>query len=221
MSVTGYGRSIQPVSEWRLAYVAAMAAGLFLVSVGFVVGSRRTGAGRDARRPSVLLGASLIGSVVVAGALATYLGTTALVLPEGAVILHVTVTDGMIALEPATVPAGEVYFIRSQRGYRYQGPFLESGTFDGTAGHTFRGPLTDTQVAMLGGGQLPNGMILADQFAMTPSGQPVPWPAPDEFGGHESLAAGRYAWWTVEVGDFPGHARFKDMVLFTVVEDRS
>ena len=35
-----------------------------------------------------------------------YSGTPALVIPEGAVILHVTVTDGMITPEPATVPAG-------------------------------------------------------------------------------------------------------------------
>jgi len=151
-----------------------------------------------------------------------YSGTPALVIPEGAVILHVTVTDGMITPEPATVPAGEIYFIRSQRGYRFDRPFLESGTGpDGTAGHIFRGPLTDADVTKLKSGQFPNGSRLADQFALVPSGQPVPWPTPDEFGGHELPAAGRCAWWTVEVGDFPGRARFKDLVFFTVVEDRS
>lgn len=214
-------RSLQPVGEWRLAYVAAVAASLFLVSVGFVVGSRPAGVGGDARRPSVMLGASFIGSVVVAGALALYLGTTALVIPEGAVILHVTMTDGIITLEPATVPAGEIHFIRSQRGHRYEGPNLVSGTGpQGTAGHVFHGPLTDADVAMLESGQLLDGATLVEMYREMPSGEPGPWPTPDEYGGHESLAAGRYAWWTLEIGDFPGHARFRDLVFFTVNEAR-
>lgn len=213
-------RSLQPVAEWRLAYVAAVAAGLVLASVGFLAGSRRVGLGRDARRASVVLGASLVGSVVIAGGLAIYLGTTALVIPEGAVILHVTMTDGMITLEPATVPAGEIHFIRSQRGHRYEGPFLESGTGpQGTAGDIFHGPLTDADVAMLESGRPPGGQSVAEMYAGTPPGEPPPWPTPDEYGGHGSLAAGRYAWWTLEIGDFPGHARFRDLVFFTVTED--
>lgn len=210
-------RSLQPVAEWRLAYVAAVAAGLVLVPVGFLAGSRRVGPGRNARRASVVLGASLVGSVVIAGGLAIYLGTTALVIPEGAVILHVTMTDGMITLEPATVPADEIHFIRSQRGHRYEGPFLEYGT--GPQGTAFLGPLTDADVAMLESGRLPDGQSVSEMYAGTPPGEPPPWPTPDEYGGHQRLVAGRYAWWTLEIGDFPGHARFRDLVFFTVTGD--
>ena len=218
----GGWRSVQPVGEWRLAYVSAVAAGLFLVSVGFLVASGRAGIGRDARRPSVMLGASLSGSVVVAGALAMYLGTTAVVIPEGSVILHVTMTDGIITLEPATVPAGEIHFIRSQRGHRYEGPFFVSGTGpQGTAGHVFHDPLADADVAMLESGKLPNGLTPAEVYgANAIVGEPPPWLTRDEYGGQASLAAGRYAWWTLEIGDFPGRARFRDLVFFTVGEDR-
>jgi hypothetical protein len=129
----------------------------------------------------------------------------------------VTVTDGLITVDPATVPAGEVHFIHSQRGHRYAGPFLESGTGpDLIDGRLVRGPLTDDDVAMLQSGRLPHGRNLAEEQSRTPAGEPPPWPTADEYGGHEWLAAGRYAWWTLEVGDFPGGVRFKDLVIFRV-----
>ena len=209
-------RSLTPVGEWRVGCAASVAAGMISASLGYVVGGRRSDAGRQAR-PVVVLGASVPGSAVFATVLAIYLGTTALVIPEGAVILHVTVTDGKVALDPATIPAGEVHFIRSQRGHRYDGPFFVSGTGpQGTAGHIFEGPLTDADVAKLQLGQLPGGTSLVEIYGDMPAGEPVPWPTPDEYGGRESLAPGRYAWWTLEVGDFPGGVRFRDVALFTV-----
>jgi hypothetical protein len=209
--------SLLPVSEWRIAFGASAAAGLFLPAVGWVVGGRLGAASRRIRRPILVLGSTLAGSLVMGATLALVLGATKLVIPEGAVILHVTVTDGEISLEPATVPAGEVYFIRSQRGHRFEGPFLESGTGPEAAdGRILRGPLSDEDVARLQSGQLPQGRDLAEEAANTPVGEPPAWPTPDEFGGNEWLAAGRYAWWTLEVVDFPGNVRIRDVVIFTV-----
>ena len=204
-------RSLQPVYEWRAALAVCVAASLFAPAVGFAIGRWWSGRRGDARGSAVLVGASLVAAIVIAGGLAVCLGTTSLVIPEGSVILRVTVTDGMITVEPATVPAGEIHVIRSQRGTPYDGPFLESGTGpSGEGGHIYRGPLTDADIAALEQGELPDGTTVAELYGDMPAGGSAPWPTPDEYGGHESLAPGRYAWWTLEVGDFPGRARTKD-----------
>jgi hypothetical protein len=216
-SEAGWGgfRSIESVFDWRLGYAACVAAGLFAVAVGYVVAGMLAGrADREPRRPWRLLGGALVGSIVVGGSLAVVLGSSALVIPEGSVILHVTMTDGTISLEPAAVPAGEVHFIRTQRGTRFDGPFMASGTGpQGVAGAIFHGPLTDADIAGLREGRLPDGMTVAEMYASVPPGEPAPWPTPDEYGGHERLEPGRYAWWTLEVTD-AGGPRMKDLVFF-------
>jgi len=212
---SGWGmfRSIEPVSHWRLAYLASVGGGLFAVAVGYVVAGRLS-ARREPHRPWLALFGALAGSVTAAAALAVLLGTTALVIPEGAVVLHVTVTDGSITLEPTSVPAGEVYFIRSQRGQPYDGPFMESGTGpQGVSGAIFHGPLSDADVAGLEEGRLPDGSSVAELYGTIEPGPLPPWPAPDEFGGHERLDPGRYAWWTLEVTE-PGGPRMRDLVFF-------
>jgi hypothetical protein len=215
-SEAGWGgfRSIFAVADWRLSVAAFLAAGLFAVAAGYLLAGRlRREPERAPRRPWLFLAGALVGSLTAGVALAAWLGTTALVIPEGAVILRVTVTDGMISLEPPAVPAGEVHVIRSQRGRRFDGPFMESGTGPrGVAGHIFHGPLTDADVAGLRAGRLPGGSTVAEVYAGVPQGEPAPWPTPDEYGGHQRLEPGRYAWWTLEVGaDGP---RMKDLVIF-------
>lgn len=215
-SEAGWGgfRSIEPVASWRLEYAACVAAGLFAVAVGYVVAG--TLAGRNDREPHRswrLLGVALVGSIVVGGSLAAVLGSSALVIPEGSVILHVTMTDGMISVEPAAVPAGEVHFVRTQRGTRFDGPFMASGTGpQGVAGAITHGPLTDADIAGLREGRLPDGTVVAELYAGALPGEPPPWPTPDEYAGHERLEPGRYAWWTLEI-DVEG-PQMKDLVFF-------
>jgi hypothetical protein len=216
-SEAGWGgfRSTEAVFDWRLAYAASVAAGLFAVAVGYVGAGRLAGrVTREPRRSWRLLGGALLASIVVGGSLAFVLSSSALVIPEGSVILRVTITNGMISLEPAAVPAGEVHFIRSQRGTRFDGPFMASGTGpQGVVGAIFHGPLTDDDIAGLREGRLPDGMTVAELYAGVSPGEPAPWPAPDEYGGHERLEPGRYAWWTLEIVE-PGGPRMKDLVFF-------
>lgn len=218
LSSSGMGgfRSILRVEDWRLLYGAAISGGLGLASLGHALASRWMSPVRSPIPLPLVPGASMLGAVVIAAALGVVLGWSPLVIPPGAQILQVTVTDGVIGLEPSTLNAGEIHIIRTQAGRRYEGPFLVSGSGpDGTIDHIVMGRLTDADIAVLKAGDVP-GAPLREGFMNVPSGEPVAWPSPSEYGGHAWYSAGEYAFYTVEVGDFPEHAWIKDLAFFTV-----
>lgn len=171
--------SMLPQAEWRSRLTGSALGLIGGVSAGFVTAvvarwliRRRPGASlRTATRTDfAAIGVAVIGGPLLALGIASAAASSALVVPDGARVQTVWVSDGAIAVDPAVLRAGPTRF-----RCHY--------TIDATLAWTYLVPLT-------------NGVDVGAVFASFPDYQSVCGQEPGSaiWGGATDLQPGQYMW---------------------------